>query len=51
LGHPIVGDTVYGGEKAERLFLHAKKLEITLPGGRRTTFEAPLPKEFEDVFR
>lgn len=50
LGHPIVGDKVYGGEKAERLFLHAKELEITLPGGRRVTFTAELPQEFTDVF-
>ena len=48
LGHPILGDPVYG-TKAGRLYLHANKLEITLPGGKRTTFEAPLPKEFKDV--
>src|SRR5207244_244928 len=29
--HPIVGDAMYGGEPAERLFLHAHELEITLP--------------------
>ena len=50
LGHPIVGDVVYGNEKAGRLFLHAKALEITLPGGKRVTFETDLPKEFGDVF-
>lgn len=50
LEHPILGDTVYGEEKADRLFLHAGKLEITLPGGDRRTFESPLPKEFMDVF-
>ena len=50
LGHPIVGDVVYGEEKADRLYLHAGKLEITLPGGKRTTFEAKTPKEFLDVF-
>ena len=50
LGHPILGDEVYHGEKADRLFLHAKELEITLPGGKRATFEAPLPKEFDNVF-
>ena len=49
VGCPIVGDRVYGGEKAERLILHAKNLEITLPGGERRTFEAPVPEEF-DVF-
>lgn len=50
LGHPIVGDVVYGEEKADRLYLHANKLEITLPSGERKVFEAELPKEFLDVF-
>ena len=50
LGHPIVGDVVYGGEKADRLYLHAGALEITLPGGKRTTFEIPMPEEFKNVF-
>lgn len=50
IGHPIMGDKVYGGESAERLFLHAGGLEITLPGGRRMQFEAPLPESFENVF-
>lgn len=47
LGHPIMGDVVYGGEPADRLYLHAGTLEITLPGGKRTVFEVPMPKEFE----
>ena len=47
LGHPIVGDVVYGGEKFDRLLLHAGALEITLPGGERRTFEATLPEEFD----
>lgn len=50
LGHPILGDPVYGNKKADRLYLHAAKLEITLPGGKRTTFTAPLPQEFNNVF-
>lgn len=50
LGHPIVGDTVYGEEPFSRLLLHAGALEITLPGGERRIFEAPLPEEFENVF-
>ena len=49
LGHPILGDVVYGGEKADRLYLHAGSLEITLPGGKRTVFTVPMPKEFKDV--
>lgn len=51
LGHPILGDRVYGEKKADRLYLHARELEITLPGGKRQSFVAPLPKEFENVFR
>ncbi len=48
VGHPIIGDPLYGGGKyGDRLFLHALSLEITLPGGERKTFTAPLPKEFE----
>lgn len=50
LEHPIVGDVIYGVEEAGRLMLHARALEITLPGGERRTFEAKLPKEFDDVF-
>lgn len=49
LGHPILGDPVYGEEKADRLYLHAGSLEVTLPGGVRKVFESPLPKEFSDV--
>lgn len=49
LGHPILGDPVYGEEKADRLYLHAGSLEITLPGGVRKVFESPLPKEFKNV--
>lgn len=50
LGHPILGDPVYGEEKADRLYLHAGALEITLPGGVRKVFEVPMPGEFLDVF-
>lgn len=49
LGNPILGDVVYGGGKADRLYLHAGKLEITLPSGDKKTFEAKLPQEFKDV--
>jgi len=46
LNHPIVGDDFYGGEKANRLMLHALKLELTLPSGERRVFNAPLPSQF-----
>lgn len=47
-GHPIVGDVLYGGEPADRLFLHAYSLAIILPDGQPQTFIAPLPMEFND---
>ena len=50
LEHPIIGDVVYGVEPADRLYLHAGALEITLPGGVRKTFKAPLPEGFSNVF-
>lgn len=50
-GHPIVGDVLYGGEPAERLYLHAYSLEITLPNRERKTFTAPLPKDFTEKMR
>lgn len=46
LRHPIVGDHIYGGEPADRLYLHARSLTITLPTGNRKTFEAPVPDSF-----
>lgn len=46
LGHPIIGDTFYEGEPAERLFLHAHELEITIPSRERRTFTAPVPEIF-----
>lgn len=56
LGHPVVGDAVYGRARknklpmtAERQMLHAAKLEFTHPNtGKRLSFEAPL---FDDMCR
>lgn len=47
LKNPIVGDDFYGREIGPRLLLHAKSLEITLPGSERKVFEAQLPEEFK----
>lgn len=47
IGHPIIGDTVYGGKPAARLLLHAETLELTLPSRVRKEFKAPLPPEFK----
>ncbi len=49
LGHPIVGDRVYGRGDRERLFLHAGELEITLPGGDRRVFRVPRPRSFDNL--
>ena len=46
---PILGDKVYG-KAADRLFLHAYSLEITIPNGNRQTFIAPIPEEFKEYF-
>jgi 23S rRNA pseudouridine1911/1915/1917 synthase len=55
IGHPVVGDTVYGGPTevagvpVDRQFLHAAKLGFTLPDGRAVTFTAPLPSDLRHV--
>ncbi len=50
--HPIVGDTLYGGEPAERLYLHAESLDIILGHDKeRRVFTAPIPAEFKDKVR
>ncbi|MDB5185979.1 MAG: ribosomal large subunit pseudouridine synthase, RluD subfamily protein nonfunctional [Candidatus Saccharibacteria bacterium] len=46
VGHPIVGDTLYKGETSERMYLHARVLEITLPNRERKVFTAETPIEF-----
>ena len=54
LGHPIVGDPLYG--HADPLFpraslmLHARRLAITLPGETdERVFKSPLPQRFTDM--
>jgi 23S rRNA pseudouridine1911/1915/1917 synthase len=62
IGHPIVGDPVYGGVhrrvpanlrpvlRLERPFLHAARLSFTHPGdGKRLEFESALPSDLETV--
>jgi 23S rRNA pseudouridine1911/1915/1917 synthase len=54
LGCPIVGDQVYGRRKPSisisRHFLHAQKLTLTLPHGKKPrTFEAAMPSELTVV--
>lgn len=58
LGHPLLGDTLYGGghtpfERSHAALLsgqalHAKRLTLTHPRtGEPMSFESPLPSEFE----
>jgi 23S rRNA pseudouridine1911/1915/1917 synthase len=62
IGHPIVGDSVYGGvhrrvpgdiraiQRLERPFLHAARLVFTHPTeARRMEFTAPLPADLQSV--
>ena len=62
IGHPIVGDALYGGvhrrvagdiravQRLERPFLHAARLVLTHPrDGRRLEFIAPLPDDLDAV--
>ena len=50
-GLPILGDQLYGGPAAERIFLHALSLELPHPlTGKLLRFEAPLPPEFSACF-
>ena len=53
LGHPLLGDQVYGGKPFPGLTgqcLHARRLTFTHPAtGERMTVECPLPGWFEGV--
>jgi len=62
IGHPIVGDAMYGGvhrrvpgdiravQRLTRPFLHAERLVFKHPrDGRRMAFTAPLPEDLMDV--
>ena len=54
LGHPVVGDSVYGYKnqkfKLNGQLLHAAQLELTHPvTGERMTFKAPLPEYFKNI--
>jgi 23S rRNA pseudouridine1911/1915/1917 synthase len=51
IGTPIIGDKVYGKPKPSgRMFLHAYKLEVTIPEGNRQVFEVPPPADFLEGF-
>jgi 23S rRNA pseudouridine1911/1915/1917 synthase len=53
IGHPIVGDSLYGGKKPDlgltRQFLHAESIEFVKPDGKRLKISAGLPSELQEV--
>lgn len=54
VGHPVVGDSVYGGARAAlvapRPMLHARRLTLTHPRtGEVMSFEAALPEDMDSV--
>jgi 23S rRNA pseudouridine1911/1915/1917 synthase len=54
VGHPVLGDRVYGGSKAakyaERQMLHAESLSLLHPvTGHPMTFTAPPPEDMRDM--
>lgn len=52
IGYPIVGDKLYGGKAAPRLFLHANYLEFNHPRTkRRVSFGSPLPGKLKDMLK
>lgn len=54
LGHPLVGDALYGGPPApglHRHFLHASHLAFPHPDGGRLEVASPLPADLEGIVR
>jgi 23S rRNA pseudouridine1911/1915/1917 synthase len=56
VGHPVVGDRVYGGDRpgiaTPRLFLHAADLAFDHPfTGERLAVHEPLPDDLAAVLR
>lgn len=49
IGRPIIGDELYSGAEADRLYLHAYKLAIKLPTGEDKVFVSEVPKSFYEV--
>lgn len=54
LGHPLMGDALYGGKRAvleglHRQFLHARKIEVQLPEGTWIEAESELPNDLREM--
>lgn len=47
--HPILGDTLYGGQKYKRLMLHAYKLKIRLMNKKYHEFVCEPEERFNDI--
>ncbi|HUJ24692.1 MAG TPA: RluA family pseudouridine synthase [Myxococcales bacterium] len=50
IGHPLAGDTLYGGPLLpglQRHFLHAARLGFGHPDGSRASFASPLPPDLQ----
>lgn len=49
IGHPIVGDPIYGAgmpDTFDRVMLHAHIIALSLPDGMRASYRAPAPRLF-----
>lgn len=47
LGYPVLGDWLYKGATADRLMLHARRIEFNHPlTGKALKFETPVPDDF-----
>ncbi len=52
IGHPLVGDWLYGDRDRGRPMLHARRLEMIHPAtGQPLVVESPLPEDFEAMRR
>lgn len=51
LGYPVLGDWLYEGASADRLMLHARRIEFAHPlTGKKLKFEAPVPADFLEAW-
>ncbi|HAT71808.1 MAG TPA: RluA family pseudouridine synthase [Elusimicrobia bacterium] len=52
IGHPIMGDKLYGGPAAPRMLLHSFSLVFSHPlTGKKTRLESPLPEDFKAAWK
>lgn len=51
IGHPIVGDNIYGGATNSRLMLHATSLELTMPDNGKQIFNSKPAEIFYELVK